>query len=113
MVGMVSLKVVKIHPNVMREIRDLEPETYDELQDLLDLLEIGARLQMPVSRPMPIVAHGAFEIRLRDRTGQYRLFYFTKDEDAILVFHCFKKKTEQTPDYEIETARRRLREMRK
>lgn len=66
---------------------------------------------MPVSRPMPIVQHGVHELRIKDLSGQYRCFYFTKKSDSILVFHFFKKKSQETPKQEIETARRRLEDM--
>lgn len=38
-------------------------------------------------------------------------FYYTKKADAILIFHFFKKKTQETPLQEIETAKSRLKEM--
>lgn len=72
----------------------------------------GENLGMPISRPMPVIAHGAHEIRLKDRQGQYRVFYFVKDHDALLVFHFIKKKTQATPHHEIEIARKRLEDMR-
>ena len=37
------------------------------------------------------------------------MFYVIEFGEGILVFHAFKKKTEQTPQKEIETARKRLR----
>lgn len=60
---------------------------------------------------MPIVANGVHELRIKNTAGQYRIFYFIKLLDAILVFHFFKKKTQETPKKEIETGKRRLGEM--
>ncbi len=60
---------------------------------------------------MPVIANGAHELRLKDRTGQFRVFYFTKDKDAVLVFHFLKKKTQATPHHEIEIAKSRLEDM--
>jgi phage-related protein len=51
---------------------------------------------MPLSRPMPVVANGAHEIRVKDRRGQYRVFYFVKAQDAVLMFHFIKKRTQAT-----------------
>ena len=82
--------------------------TRTEVAELLALVALGESLGLPVSRPMPSVAHGAHELRVGSASGQYRVFYFVKLKEAILVFHCFKKKTQQTPQVEIETARRRL-----
>lgn len=75
------------------------------------MLSKGENLGLPVSRPMPNVAHGVHELRVKDRAGQYRLFYFVKHKDSLLVFHFFKKKTQETPKNELKIAKRRLGEM--
>lgn len=79
--------------------------------ELLGLLANGELLGMPLSRPMQNVAHGVHELRVKSSTGQYRVFYFVKVREAILVFHMFKKKTQQTPKVEMEIGRGRLGEM--
>ena len=66
---------------------------------------------MPLSKPMPSVAPGVFELRLRSEDGQFRIFYFTATARGILVLHAFIKKTQQTPPLEIQLARKRLKEM--
>ena len=69
------------------------------------------RRVMPFSRPMGSVATGVEELRIKDRSGAYRVFYYTKLSDSILVFHAFTKKTQQTPPNEIAIAQKRLKEM--
>jgi phage-related protein len=105
------MKPIRFHPAVIRAMDELDGKTREDLVHLLALLREGRSLGMPISRPMPIVSHGVHELRLRDRLGQIRVFYFTKIQDAILVFHLFRKKTQHTPAREIETGRRRLKEM--
>jgi phage-related protein len=105
------MKSIRFHKSVVRDLKDLGSSAAEELSDCLALLAEGDSLALPVSRPMPSVGSGVHELRIRDRTGNYRVFYFTKFEEAILVFHLFKKKTEQTPKLEIETAKKRLKEM--
>lgn len=51
------------------------------------------------------------ELRIRDAAGIYRAFYLVKVADAVLVFHAFAKKTQKTPDREIELGKKRLKEM--
>ena len=77
----------------------------------MDLVVSGKNLNMSVSKPMPLVGSGVHELRIRDQSGQYRVFYYTKLKNYILVFHFFKKKTQATPKKEIEVAKNRLREM--
>jgi phage-related protein len=60
---------------------------------------------------MPAVALGVAELRIRESTGSYRAFYFTKQAGAVLIFHAFTKKDQKTPKREIEVGRQRLEEM--
>lgn len=105
------MKRILIHKAVARGLKDLGVEAAEELADLLALLGTGQSIGLPASRPMPVIENGVHELRIRDRFGNFRIFYFTKFEGAILVFHLFKKKTEQTPKNEIEVAKKRLKEM--
>ena len=105
------MKALRIHKQVAKEIEGLDLVTRQRLTEALALLMSGENLGMPLSRPMPVIAHGAHEIRLKDRQGQYRVFYFVKARDAVLVFHFIKKKTQATPGHEIEVAQKRLEDM--
>jgi phage-related protein len=77
----------------------------------LFLLQMGERIAMPNSRPMPMVAAGASELRVKSEDGIYRVFYYTASRRGVLVFHAFVKKTQRTPPFEIELARKRLKEL--
>ena len=66
---------------------------------------------MPLSRPVASVASGVEELRVRDRSGAYRVFYYAKLADSVLIFHAFTKKTQKTPPAEIALAQKRLKEM--
>jgi phage-related protein len=72
---------------------------------------MGEQLQMPNSRPMPIVGLGVSELRVRNERGIYRVFYCVASSHGVLVFHAFVKKTQQTPGQEIDLARKRLKEL--
>jgi len=60
---------------------------------------------------MSSVAAGVNELRIRDRAGIYRVFYYTKVADLVLIFHAFVKKTQKTPQSEIALAQERLKEL--
>jgi phage-related protein len=60
---------------------------------------------------MSVVALGVEELRVKDKSGQYRAFVVRNTPRGILVLHVFAKKTRETPRGAIELARRRLREM--
>ncbi len=60
---------------------------------------------------MPSVVEGVDELRVKDRTGAYRVFYLAKLADAVLIFHAFTKKTPRTSPREIALGQKRLKEM--
>lgn len=76
---------------------------------LLRLLQEGASLGLPHSRPMPTIGARCHELRINDESGTFRIMYRV-DADAIVILEVVKKKTEQTPKSVIETCRRRLRD---
>ena len=50
---------------------------------------------------------GVFELRDQDRDFWYRVLY-VRLEGVVYVLHCFTKKTNETPQKDINTARGRL-----
>ena len=75
---------------------------------LLRRLQRGETLAMPHSRPMRSIGPRCHELRVRDRTANWRILY-RLDSDAIVVLDVFAKKTEATPQRVIEGCRDRLR----
>ena len=80
------------------------------LTGIMVLVQWKIRNAHAFNRPMPSVGKGVHELRLKDRSGQYRVFYYTKLKNDILVISFgFKKKTKATPKKEIDLAKRRCR----
>jgi phage-related protein len=74
-----------------------------------DRMEVfGPDLGMPHTRAM---GGGLFELRLNAAEGIARVFYCTMVGKKIMVLHQFIKKTDRTPPRELETARRRMKEV--
>jgi phage-related protein len=105
------VKVAILHPAARAAIRLFPHEVRRALGKAIFDLQRGENLPMPLSRPMPSVGVGAAEIRIRDRTGIYRAFYYVRSASGILVFHAFVKKSQATPKHEIELGKKRLKEM--
>jgi phage-related protein len=105
------VRPVVFHPKARDAIRSFPREIRDRLGKALFALQLGEQLGMPLSRPMPIVATGVAELRVRGDDGQFRAFYFAASEEGIFVVHAFAKKTQQTPPADIKLARKRLKEM--
>lgn len=99
------------HKKARKSIRSFSTEARKLVGESIRKLQKGEHLSMPLARPMPSVALGVEELRIKDRGGQYRVFYYLKHRAGILVFHAFVKKSQDTPKREIKTGRQRLREL--
>ncbi len=75
----------------------------------LDLQRLQAGLDPHDWKPMKSIGAGVRELRIHDETGAYRIIYLAKFADMVLVLHAFTKKTQKTPQSEIELAARRLK----
>lgn len=64
-------------------------------------------------KPMKAVGAGVRELRIRDRSGAFRVFYLATLADRIVVLHAFQKKTQRTAKHDIDLAARRFRDLRK
>jgi len=77
-----------------------------------DLMEqYGANLGMPHTRAMGNGLYGLYELRITASEGEARVLYCTMVARRIVMLHSFVKKSQKTPDRELETARRRMREV--
>lgn len=106
-----NLKKIIWNEKAKEFVRNLEHETRKEIGTLLMILQKGGILGEPQSKPLKILSKGAFELRIRDRYGIYRIIYILILKDKIIIPHCFKKKTQKIPEKEIDISKRRLKEM--
>lgn len=76
---------------------------------LLRRLQLGEKLSMPQSRPMPTIGKRSHELRITDNNVIWRIVYRT-DDDAVVILDVFEKKTSKTPKSVIDTCKARLRD---
>lgn len=74
------------------------------------MLDEGPDLGMPFTKAM---GSGLFEIRAKGHAGIARGFFCTIKNRKIVILHVFIKKTNKTPQKELELARKRLTEVKK
>ncbi len=60
-------------------------------------------------KPMKTIGAGAREIRIREAKGAFRIIYVASLGEQVVVLHAFQKKTQQTPQKDIDLAISRLR----
>lgn len=111
MIVQVHWKRVIWHPSARKEIRTFPEAVKKTLGDLIFDLQKGEVLTMPHSKPIPSIAPGVHELRVKGADGAYRTFYYLKHQDGIVVFHCFKKKTQKTPLREIRKGIKNFKEL--
>jgi phage-related protein len=75
-----------------------------EVGFLLRRLQKGESLGLPHSRPMPSLGRRCHELRVRDETHSWRLFY-RLDPDAVVILGVHEKKTERTPRSMLDACR--------
>lgn len=68
----------------------------------------GPNLGEPHTKAM---GGGLYEMRLKGAEGIARVFYCAVIDQRVMMLHCFVKKTQKTPAKELETARKRLQEV--
>lgn len=96
--------------------KKVEEETYKFppgiLADFLHIAELiekfGADLGSPHTKA---IGRGLFEIRAKGREGIGRSLFCFALKNEIIILHSFIKKTQKTPKKEIETALKRMKEV--
>lgn len=106
-----AVKPIDFHASALEFIREQATSIRRHIGEALRDLQKGVNLGMPLSRPMPIIAPGVHELRIRGEETTVRIFYYVRKADAIIVFHAFQKKSQKTPSREINLARQRLQEV--
>jgi phage-related protein len=105
------VKPIDFHARALEFIRVQAASIRRHIGEALRDLQKGVNLGMPLSRPIPIIAPGVHELRVRGEGTTVRIFYYVRKADAIIVFYAFQKKSQKTPSREIDLARQRLQEV--
>ncbi|MEW6419454.1 MAG: type II toxin-antitoxin system RelE/ParE family toxin [Nitrospirota bacterium] len=97
------------HASVKNDIESWPDGILADYARLVELLmEFGPNLRMPHSRAM---GGGLFELRPRGSEGIGRAFYCFVVNKRVVILHAFIKKKWETPEKELQIARRRMKEV--
>lgn len=75
------MKEVLFHPSVQKTLKAMPKGIRKTIGELVYGLQMGERYTMPVSRSMPLVGKGVEELRVKDASGAYRVFYIANFDD--------------------------------
>ena len=76
---------------------------------LFRLRQMGEKLKMPHSKPMPNIGAYCYELQINDERNTWRIIYRI-DDDAIIILEVFNKKTQQTPKQVIDICKKRIKD---
>ena len=62
---------------------------------------------------MTIVGLGVEELRVRDASGTYRVFFIARLDQTVYVLHAFEKKSQKTAPQDIKVGQERYRSLMK
>jgi phage-related protein len=105
------MKSIEFRGGSLSDLRDFPQTAMRDVGHQLDKVQHG--LTPDDAKPMPTIGAGVMELRIWDEARTFRVVYVAKFEDAVYVLHCFKKKTQQTSQPDIELARKRFKDLMK
>ena len=100
---------IKILPQVTRELADVPQNLKESIFGVLQRLENGENIPMPLCRPLFGIERGLYELRFSHQSGEWRVFYFIKVRDAIYLLHAMKKKTQKMDRRGLNLLKTRIR----
>lgn len=105
------MKQISFLGDSLARLRDFPDDARSEAGHQLNQVQIGN--DPDDWKPMKTIGPGVREIRIREQSGAFRVIYLATLPEAVLVLHAFQKKTQTTPQKDIELAAKRLRAWRK
>ncbi len=82
-------------------MEDLDDKTQIKVQYGLMLLKTQDRL---TAKFVKYIRDGVFELRTKYNGNIYRVFFIFDGDKIVVLFNGFQKKTQKTPENEIEKA---------
>ena len=68
---------------------------------VIDMLKVQERIS---TKFVKFIRDGLYELRVSHNNNIYRVFFIFDNENIVLLFNGFQKKTMKTPKKEIDTA---------
>lgn len=103
------MKDIEFLGTSLEDVRSFPDDIKQDTGYQLHKVQVG---DMPDNyKPMSSIGTSVIEIRLTDSNGIYRVIYTAKFADTVYVLHAFTKKTQKTPQPDINLAKSRLKSL--
>jgi len=103
------MKPVRFRGNALNDLRSFPTAARREAGFQINQVQEGR--DPDDWKPMASIGSGVREIRIRDRSGAFRIIYVAKFAEAIYVLHCFQKKSQRTDAGDVRLAAQRYRDL--
>lgn len=101
-------KVVLLHVRAEKELLKFPRVVKLKFKGLFEILESTGKLEKPFAKKLSS-QDKLFEIRVKYK-GEYRAIYAYIEGNSVIVLSAFHKKTQKTPEKELNKANKRLYE---
>jgi phage-related protein len=103
------MKPVRFLGDSLKNLRTFPKDARQNAGRQLDRVQKGK--EPDDFKSMSEIGKGVEEIRILDESGIFRVIYTARIADAVYVLHAFQKKTRQTSKQDIDTAKRRFKQL--
>lgn len=95
---------------VFEFIQGLTPKEQAKILREIDLLkEFGLALGLPHIKKMQGDYNSLWELRVKQSTNDFRIFYFAVSGGKFVLLHAIRKTSEKTPKRQLETSLNRMK----
>lgn len=102
---------IRVFKQVEKVLRNETKEIREDIADILEKLVMSIPLGMPHIKSLANIHSDLYEIRVKDRGGQFRVVYFLSCREAIYLIHAFRKKTQKMSTSDKVVILKRLKEL--
>ncbi len=97
-----TAKPIEFRGSALSDLRRFPPIARREAG--YQLYQVQAGYDPDDWKPVSTVGQGVREIRIREKSGAFRIIYVAKFERVVYVLHCFQKKTQKASPKDISLA---------
>lgn len=104
------MKEIVYCADTQKDIQAFPEKAKQRIARLLNMVAEDLELQPNDFKYMPTVGIGTYELRVKAGI-HYRVFYVAKFVEAIYVLHAFVKKTQETPQKDVDKGKKRYKSL--
>lgn len=104
---------IRVFKQVEKVLKNETKEIREDIADILEKLIMGIPLGMPHIKSLTNIHSDLYEIRVKDRGGQFRVIYLVSYKEMIYLIHAFRKKTQKMSMADKVVILNRLKELKK